>query len=274
MLELPETITIGTQIKKTLSGKTVLRVLPPTKPHKFTWFGGDPADFDSRMRGSRVVAGNGFGSNAEFVLDNGLFLNFSDGASPRLYESVAATPKDYQLLIEFSDGAALAVSVAMYGGIVLHDSAYDNPYYTASRSAVSPLSGDFAAHFERIFSESKPTLSAKAFLATEQRFPGLGNGALQDILLNAGIHPKRKIGTLSEAERARLLDAVISTLQEMTARGGRDTEKDLFGKPGGYRTKLSKNTLATGCPHCGGPIVKEAYMGGAVYFCPACQPLN
>jgi len=274
LLELPETITIGKQMDQTLKGKTILCVLPPTKPHKFTWFGGDPANYDARMRGARVVSGQGFGSNAELALDNGLFLSFSDGASPRLYDSVSDAPKNYQLLIEFSDGSVLAVSVAMYGGIVLHDSAYDNPYYQKSHDSLSPFSDAFPAHFRAVLAESKPTLSAKAFLATEQRFPGIGNGVLQDILLNAQIHPKRKITAMDEIERERLLDAVVSTLREMTDQGGRDTEKDLFGNPGGYRTKLSKNTLPFGCPACGAPIVKEAYMGGAVYYCPACQPLK
>jgi formamidopyrimidine-DNA glycosylase len=60
----------------------------------------------------------------------------------------------------------------------------------------------------------------------------------------------------------------------MTESGGRDTEKDLFGAPGGYRTKLSKNTLAFPCVQCGGQLAKEAYMGGAVYYCPTCQPLE
>ena len=55
--------------------------------------------------------------------------------------------------------------------------------------------------------------------------------------------------------------------------GGRDTEKDLFGNPGGYQTRMSKRTLAGGCPACGGPITKEAYLGGAVYYCPRCQGL-
>lgn len=41
----------------------------------------------------------------------------------------------------------------------------------------------------------------KAFLAAEQRFPGIGNGVLQDILLESGIHPKRKISTLRDLER-------------------------------------------------------------------------
>jgi formamidopyrimidine-DNA glycosylase len=59
----------------------------------------------------------------------------------------------------------------------------------------------------------------------------------------------------------------------MTDLGGRDTEKDMFGHMGGYKTILSKNTLKNPCPNCGNEIVKEAYLGGAVYFCPTCQPL-
>ncbi|WP_207226946.1 zf-TFIIB domain-containing protein [Cecembia calidifontis] len=36
---------------------------------------------------------------------------------------------------------------------------------------------------------------------------------------------------------------------------------------------LSKNTFDHPCPKCGVKIVKEAYMGGAVYYCPNCQKL-
>ena len=97
---------------------------------------------------------------------------------------------------------------------------------------------------------------------------------LQDLLFEAGIHPKRKLRTLGEAERAALFAAVKWVPARMAEQGGRDTERDLFGNPGGYRTRLSKNTVSAGCPRCGGPITKEAYLGGAVYYCPACQPLE
>ena len=63
-----------------------------------------------------------------------------------------------------------------------------------------------------------------------------------------------------------------TTLAAMAMGGGRDTEKDLFGKPGGYRSVLSAKTLAFPCPVCGGAITRKAYMGGNVYFCAACQP--
>jgi formamidopyrimidine-DNA glycosylase len=78
---------------------------------------------------------------------------------------------------------------------------------------------------------------------------------------------------LSELEKRDLFHSLKITLKKMTDLGGRDTEKDLFGKIGGYKTILSKNTLDLPCPKCSGKIEKESYMGGAVYFCPNCQKL-
>ena len=46
---------------------------------------------------------------------------------------------------------------------------------------------------EGLISGVKPSASAKAFLATEQRIPGLGNGCLQDILFRAGLNPRKKL---------------------------------------------------------------------------------
>ena len=59
----------------------------------------------------------------------------------------------------------------------------------------------------------------------------------------------------------------------MAFKGGRDTEKDLFGCLGGYMTCLSKNTLDKPCPVCGGTIRKESYMGGSIYYCEGCQKI-
>ena len=103
--------------------------------------------------------------------------------------------------------------------------------------------------------------------------PIFGNGVLQDILFVAHINPKKKIANLTSQEMDMLLAAIVSVLHEMTTLGGRDTEKDLFGKYGGYKTLMSKNTVGSGCPGCGGQIVKEAFMGGSVYYCLTCQPI-
>lgn len=273
MLELPETITIAKQINDNISGKRIAHVLPPTKAHKFCWYAGNPAEYDSGMSGSIVQSAESFGIYVEVILDNGKRLCFNDGVNVR-FINCEEIPKNYQLLIEFDDGMALVFTVAMYGSIILHDGIYDNEYYLKSKMSISPFSSEFEAYYRRLLAESKASLSAKAFLATGQRFPGIGNGVLQDILFMARIHPKRKIGTLSNQEQDGLLSSICPVLHDMTEKGGRDTEKDIFGQKGGYRVKMSKNTYPLGCPQCKEQLVKDTYMGGTVYYCPGCQPLE
>jgi len=57
----------------------------------------------------------------------------------------------------------------------------------------------------------------------------------------------------------------------MTSPGGRDTENDLSGRPGGYKTRLSRNTVGQPCPVCSTLLRKEAYLGGSIYYFPGCQ---
>lgn len=271
MLELPEVSARAAQIREHITGKTVSCVRPPSKEHKFCWYNGEPAAYHNALAGKKVTGAEGFGIFVEISFEDDIRLCVNDGVNMLLIP-VSKASRNYQLLMEFSDGLALVFTVAMYGGIYLHKGDYDNEYYIKSRQAISPFAPEFQEYFSRRRTESKKTLSAKAFLATEQRFPGIGNGVLQDILFAARIHPKRKVETLSENEWVMLRDSVVSVLREMTDKGGRDTEKDIFGRPGGYQTKMSKMTYKSGCPCCGGSITKEAYMGGSVYYCPVCQP--
>ena len=272
MLALPEGLHLAAQLNESAAHRTVNRVLPPSKAHKFCWYNGDPADYDAAVRGCQIESAESFGIFVELAFENGCRLCFNDGVNVRLLPT-KGMPESHQLAVVLDNGRTLVFTVAMYGGIILHDGGYDNAYYAASRRALSPFSPAFPAYFQSELAACRPAMNAAAFLATQQRFCGVGNGVLQDILFAAGVHPKRKLGTLSRDERERLLACTVSVLREMAEQGGRDTEKDLFGTPGGYRVKLSKNTLAAGCPGCSVPIVKEAYLGGSVYDCPACQPL-
>jgi formamidopyrimidine-DNA glycosylase len=164
----------------------------------------------------------------------------------------------------------------MYGGVgCFREGELNNRYYTAAREKPSPLGERFnEEYFSRLISSPEvQKLSAKAFLATEQRIPGIGNGVLQDILFEAGVHPKKKLSVCSGREKRGLFASVKSVLREMSRRGGRDTETDLFGRSGGYKTKLSKKTAGKPCPRCGSVIAKENYLGGSIYFCAQCQKL-
>lgn len=272
MLEFPEVINLSRQLRESVLGMKVEEVLPPTKEHKFCWFNGDVRDYDRQIRRSVISDVNGFGIYVELSFNDGHKLCINDGVNVRFLPN-SSLPMDYQLLINLDSANSMAFSVAMYGGIVLHDGSYDNEYYLKSKNAISPFDAKFEDYFFETLSASKPSLSAKAFLATEQRFPGIGNGVLQDILFNAEMQPKRKISTLSQGDKENLLHCTIDTLKKMTDGGGRDTEKNLYGETCGYKTLLSKNTINKPCPRCGATIVKEPYLGGAVYYCPNCQSL-
>jgi len=275
MLEIPESKTISLQAGSTLKGKRITEVFNATSPHKFAWFSGDPERYPAMLRGRQVLSAKGHGMFVDICLDDNTFITIGDGTNVRYYPAGEDPPDKYQLLIVFDDNSFIAFTVAMYGGIWAYRGDFDNPYHQRSLKSISPLDSLFDEdYFVKIIKNTAKDLSAKALLATEQRIPGLGNGVLQDILFNAGIHPKRKKSTISDLEVKNLFQSLKSTLRRMADMGGRDTEKDLFGINGGYRTILSKNSLGNPCPMCDGKIIKEAYMGGAVYYCPICQKLS
>lgn len=274
MLEIPESRTISFQTGITLVNKKIAKVFNATSVHKFAWFNDDPKEYGKILEGAQIKTAKGHGMFVDIRCDEDVWITISDGTHIRYYTPDEQRPEKYQLLIVFDDDSCIVFTVAMYGGLWVYKSKFDNSYHQGSLDSISPLDDRFnEEYFENIFRNVEKDISLKALLATEQRIPGLGNGVLQDILFNAGQHPKRKKSALSDFDKTELLYSLKVTLNSMTDKGGRDTEKDLFGLPGGYKSLLSKNTVKDPCPSCGGTIIKEAYMGGAVYFCPACQKL-
>jgi formamidopyrimidine-DNA glycosylase len=275
MIEIPEAESLSRQLTETVSGKRIAGVTAGLSPHKFAWYHGDPKDYDALLRGKIINTAVARGGMLEIRAGDAVLL-FSDGVVLRFHTRDEQRPQKHQLLIEFEDATAISASVQMYGGLwCFKESEFHSPYYDTARSKPSPLSDEFdRAYFDCLITSSDvQKLSAKAFLATEQRIPGLGNGVLQDILYKARIHPKRRVETLTDGEREALFHSVKSTLKEMTAQGGRDTTRDLFGEPGRYRTRLSQIAVGKPCPACGGMIVKQSYMGGSIYFCDGCQKI-
>jgi formamidopyrimidine-DNA glycosylase len=271
MIELPEAVVIAQQIEDTLGGKRIARAVANASPHKFAWYTGDPAEYNDRLAGKTIGSGAGVGSCIEFEAGD---MVLAISAPIRYHLEGEKRPKKHQLLIEFEDGTAISSSAQMWGGFLCFPAGETGAGmdYEAGKARPSPLTGAFdRAYFGTLFDEDTPKLSAKAFLATEQRIPGLGNGVLQDILWTARIHPKRKMGELLERDIDGMFRAVKDVLAQMTAQGGRDTERDLFGQPGGYQTILSRNTVDTPCPACGETICKASYLGGSIYYCPQCQ---
>lgn len=270
MIELPETTVLADQIRKNLIGKQITNVQANTHPHKFAWYTGDPGNYPAMLTGKKITgsaagAGSGCGYSTMILCEDTLL---ELGTPIRYYPKGSRLPAKHQLLLTFDDDSFISCTVKMWGALFcIPATAFPDD------KKPSPLTDAFdERYFEQLCSASPKNLSLKALLATEQRIPGLGNGVLQDILWNAALHPKRSLLSLNDKEQLRLYQSIKETLKAMAEQGGRDTEKDLFGKAGGYPTVCSNTALSRPCPRCGGKLIRQSYLGGAIYFCPVCQP--
>jgi formamidopyrimidine-DNA glycosylase len=274
MIELPEAKVLAFQIQQSLKGKTVVETETNASPHKLAWFFENPEDYAKRLNGKRFVRSEAWAGFVDLHFED-VVLTLGDGVRIRWFSDRSQVTQKHQLRLGFSDGSQLVGSIQMYGGLWCYpEGGFSNSYYDGALQKPSPLTEKFDREYFRGLIEDPAfqNLSTKAFLATEQRIPGLGNGVLQDLLWMAQIHPKTPIYALKPAEREHLFAVVKHLLNEMANHGGRDSEIDLFGRPGGYRTVLGSAHLDQPCPRCGSSIVKEAYLGGSIYYCPKCQP--
>lgn len=274
MLEIPEAYVLSMQLRNEIVGETVSQVVSNASPHKLAWYFEDPADYETSLKDKKVTDVRPLAGQLEIHLQD-MRLALSDGVNVRLVLPGGNEPAKHQLLLVFSSGKKLFFTVQMYGGIMaFREGTNKNPYYLVASEKPSPLTAEFsAAYFQKLLNSEPKNPSMKALLATEQRIPGLGNGVLQDILYNAGLHPKRKLDSLSKEAGEALYYCIKDTLSEMAELGGRDTEKDIYGEPGGYKVKLGSRTVNHPCCKCKDIIRKESYMGGSIYYCATCQPL-
>ncbi|MFO7612052.1 MAG: DNA-formamidopyrimidine glycosylase family protein [Clostridia bacterium] len=277
MIEIPEALVISKQLNTELSGKVIVGASAGMHPHKFTWYSGEPGEYNSKLTGRTVKKAYNHAARIFVELDNGMALVFGEGTRFALHHFGTKRPVKWQLLVDFENDLSLSVSIQMYGFILLeHKDGITNKYIVDSVEIPSPLDKDFDfEYFKQLYDKFQNTkMSTKEFLAAGQRIPGLGNGVLHDILFNARLHTKQKLRDYSERDLDTLYNSIINTLQEMVDGGGRDTEKGLYGESGGYKTKMSKYTVGKACPVCGHIIEKQSYMGGSIYFCPGCQKVQ
>lgn len=278
MLEAPEALYLSEQINRAASGKTIIEVVAGYTPHKFAWFNGPADAYPERLTGQRVGQAVARGGMIDILIGTDTHLLFSDGVNLRYYGPGESLPPKHQLLIGFDDESCLVASVRMYGSLSCFRENESlqafAAYYEAAKTKPQVMSDAFTLSYflKLIDREEVRQKTVKAFLATEQRIPGLGNGVLQDILYEAHLHPKRKINTLGLKEKETLYSSVRAVLGRMYAAGGRHSETDLYGRRGAYHAALSSQTAGHPCPSCGETIRKENYLGGSIYYCAGCQP--
>ncbi len=273
MMELPEAVTLAAQMNGAVRGKVIEAADCGNSPHKFAFYQPSQEAFAKVAAGKTVGDAVGIASFVSVDLAPGFALTMGDGGVRLLlHEAGAPLPKKHHLALRFTDGTCLTAAVAGWGFFGLIEQSELAGH--ASRRGLSPIGEEFTyARFREMLADcaSAGKDSVKKFLISTGGIAGIGNGYLHDIAFRAGVHPRRKVADVTGKERRRLYHAVTKTMREAVARGGRDTEPGLDGSPGGHVPLLDKRAKGRPCPECGTAIEKIQFLGGACYFCPACQ---
>jgi len=274
MIELPEAIVIARQISAELKGKLIREGMRGNTPHKFAFYSSSAEEYATILPGKRMGEADANGPLILISLEPEYVLMLGGGGERILYHKGKSTlPKKHHLLLHFEDDSYLTVTVQGWGSAQLLHETEVAPHPFISKNP-SPLSDQFTLdYFLRLFDGlvAGDKRAIKFFCISKPGILGVGNGYLQDILFSAKIHPRRRAIETTLEERRALFDATRDTLKEAIRLNGRDTERDLYDRPGGYVRILDSRVVGKPCPRCGTPIEKIFFLGGASYFCPNCQ---
>jgi len=275
MFELPEYTIIARQINATMTCKTIRRGTLGNSPHKFVWYNRTHEEFAKLIAGQTVGTAYPLGRWMVIPMEPDYTLVLGECGGKILYHPAGSViPGKYHLYLEFTDGSFFTVTTQMWGGIELHEKGKELESKYIKGMKPTPLDDEFSfEYFSNLINTilERGKQSVKGLLTQNQDIPGLGNAIAQDIMVNAGLHPKHSIADLTEVERKKLHQTIIDTVHEVINQNGRNDEFDLFGNPGGYIRKMDKNTAGQPCPFCKNIIQKIQYLGGAAYFCANCQ---
>ncbi|MGD8902810.1 MAG: DNA-formamidopyrimidine glycosylase family protein [Anaerolineae bacterium] len=275
MFELPEFVTLSRQFNGTLKEKIILRGTLGNSPHKFVWYNRSHEEFERLTRGKTVGKATARGKWLFVPLEPGYVLLLGEcGGKVLFHPPGAKVPKKYHLYITFDDGSFLTATTQMWGAMELYEEGAEQDRQYVKDMRITPVEPEFTfSYFDTVIDdlETGKKRSAKALLTQDQIIPGLGNAIAQDILFRAHLSPKHPIDDLDLEQRRALYDAIVNTLAAVIEQGGRYDEFDLYGNRGGYVRLMDKNAVGRPCPRCGGVVEKIQYLGGACYYCPACQ---
>ena len=107
----------------------------------------------------------------------------------------------------------------------------------------------------------------RVFLLDKKALDSLGNAYADEVLFEAGIHPKPWCRALAHEDAIRLHDAIVRVMREAVDEVARRGEP-IDVKVRDFLKVRRKET----CPRCGSKIRTAGVKGMDAYFCPRCQP--
>jgi formamidopyrimidine-DNA glycosylase len=263
MPELPEMQALAERLDAALAGATVTGVDPLGFAALKTF--DPPADAVV----GRTVAG--FGRRAKYLsmdLDGGLrvLVHLSQAGRLDLEAPAKRTrPKGAAVRFRFDGDRAILLRE--------HGTERKAAWWVLADDDAGPLEGlgpePDSDEFAELILHGTDGRRVHTVLRDQRTVAGIGRGYADDVLLRAKVSPYASLSSLDPEARARLLEAIRTTLAE-ALEGERQRTGGLSAPKLGDRFRVH-NRHGTPCPECGDGLRRVSYESYEITYCPTCQ---
>lgn len=222
-----------------------------------------PQSLGRRLHGKALESTRRHGKYLFVRVEDGgwLVLHFGMSGRLRYAGSADALPRDGEMLLRFENGAGLAyLAPRKLGRIAWADDPAD---YVASQGlGADALELDEAGL--RALAKGRRG-GVKSWLMDQDSLAGIGNLYSDEILFQAGIHPRQAVAALDDAQFRTLARSLGQVLREAI-----EAQADPGAMPRSFL--LPRREAGADCPRCGGRLDELRVAGRTAVFCPNCQP--
>lgn len=221
-----------------------------------------------RLAGRRFEATDRRGKYLFVRLDDGGWAVFHFGMTGffAAYEDEADEPRHSRVRFDFADGGHLSyVNRRLLGEIRAVE---DRDAFAAAKKLGPDALGEELDEetFRRLFSGKRGAV--KGALMDQSLLAGIGNIFADEILFQAGLHPKTPLSAL-DAGAIGALYRVMRRVLETAVERGAGSERLVDRLPRGWL--LPRRAENETCPRCGAGLNTVKVSGRTSYYCPECQ---
>ena len=193
---------------------------------------------------------------------NWLMLHFGMTGDLKYFTAPEKKPEYDQLLIGFLNGYYLAYDAPRKLGKIGMVEDIDSFVKEKGLGPDVMKSSFDLGTFQEIVTGRRAML--KTTLMNQQLMAGIGNVYSDEILFQAGVHPRTEIKQLGEKKLKQVFETMKEVLQTAI-----DCRADPGQFPSGYL--IPQRHEGGKCPNCGGQVEQLKVSGRTAYFCPDCQ---
>lgn len=267
MPELPEVALYLHALKERVQGERLDRIRVRSPSLLKSW---DPPL--SEVRGKMVEDARRIGKRVVLCLEDDLFCVVHLMVAGRFQwrSPGAAVPrKRGHAAFDFAPGTLLLTEAGTQKRASLHVVRGQAALAEHDPGGIEPLEASLSEFATAIRRENR---TLKRALTDPRILSGIGNAHSDEILLRARLSPVRLSRQLSDAETARLHEAVRASLREWCARLVDEAAGRFPSKVTAFHPAMAAHgKYGRPCPQCGTPIQRIVYAARETNYCPQCQ---